>query len=128
MTASTPKKRLLHIALIAGGLLLLLVGYGVFYNIMGFGIPCMLHRMTGLECPGCGLTRAIAAVVRLDVAAAFGYNLLWPLYTVYFLWGSIAMAVAYVRRGERGYLPGKTWMHVIILSAVVAYGILRNFL
>lgn len=128
MTADTPKKRLLRIALMGGGLLVLLVGYGVFYNIMGFGIPCMLHEITGLECPGCGLTRAIAAVVRLDIAAAFGFNALWPLYAFYFLWGGIGMAVAYIKRGESGYLPGKIWMHAVILAGVVAYGLLRNIL
>ena len=126
MTASTLKKRWLHVALTACGLFLLLAGYGMFYNVTGLGIPCMLHRVTGLACPGCGLTRAIAAVVRLDLAAAFTYNLLWPLYAAYFLWGGIAMAIAYVKRGEIGYLPGKTWMHVVILSVTVAYGILRN--
>ena len=128
MTADTPKKRLLRVALIGGGLLALLAGYGVFYNVTGFGIPCMLHEVTGLECPGCGLTRAIAAVVRLDLAAAFGFNALWPLYAAYFLWGGIGMAMAYVKRGEVGYLPGKTWMHAVILTGVVGYGLLRNIL
>lgn len=128
MTADTPKKRLLRVALIGGGLLILLVGYGVFYNVTGFGIPCMLHEVTGLECPGCGLTRAIAAVVRLDLAAAFEFNALWPLYAAYFLWGGIGMAMAYVKRGEAGYLPGKTWMHAVILTGVVGYGLLRNIL
>lgn len=127
MPPDTPIKRLLRIVLISCGLAVLLIGYGLFYNITGFGIPCMLHQMTGLECPGCGLTRAIAAVVRLDFSAAFGFNLLWPLYAAYFLWGSIAMAVAYVKRGEVGYLPGQTWMHAVILAVVVGYGLLRNF-
>ena len=126
MKPDTPKKRLLRIILIGGGLLALLVGYGVFYNLTGYGIPCMLHKVTGLECPGCGLTRAIAAVVRLDLTAAFEFNALWPLYAAYFLWGGISMAVAYVKRGESGYLPGKTWMHAVILSMVILYGILRN--
>jgi hypothetical protein len=36
------------------------------------------------------------------------------------------MAAVYVKRGEAGYLPGKTWMHAVILGAVVGYGILRN--
>ena len=126
MTAAPPKKRLLRVILIACGLLVLLVGYGLFYNATGFGIPFMLHKTTGLECPGCGLTRAIAAVVRLDFAAAFDFNLLWPLYAAYFLWGSISMAAVYVKRGEAGVLPGKTWMHAILLALVVGYGILRN--
>jgi hypothetical protein len=38
------------------------------------------------------------------------------------------MAVAYVKRGESGYLPGKTWMHAVILAIVVGYGLIRNIL
>ena len=36
--------------------------------------PCPVHSMTGLDCPGCGTTRAVLALTRGDVAAAFGHN------------------------------------------------------
>lgn len=40
--------------------------------------PCLFHRVTGLNCPGCGGTRALSAMLRLDFATAFWYN---PLIT-----------------------------------------------
>lgn len=39
-----------------------------------FDLLCPFHAMTGLYCPLCGLMRAFAALWRLDVPAAFGYN------------------------------------------------------
>lgn len=112
---------LLWCAVLAAG-----IGYGVFCARTGMGIPCILHEVTGLECPGCGLTRAVLALARLDIAAAFGYNVLWPLVLGYFLWIGIGGSLAYVKRGELCYLPGKIRMHAAVLSVVVAYGILRN--
>lgn len=127
MTPITSQKRLGRVILIWCCVLGLGIGYGLFCVKTGMGIPCVLHEVTGLDCPGCGLSRAVLAIARLDIAAAFGFNLLWPLYAAYFLWGGIAMSAAYVKRGESCALPGKTWMHAVLLSVVVAYGILRNF-
>ena len=127
MTPTTPKTRLIRIIAVWCTVLLAGIGYGLFCAKTGLGIPCVFHQATGLDCPGCGMSRAVLALARLDFAAAFGYNLLWPLIVGYLLWVAIAGSVGYVKRGEIGYLPGKTWMHVVVLSAVVVYGVLRNF-
>lgn len=37
-------------------------------------IPCLFHKITGLYCPGCGITRMIQAIVRLEFVEAFWYN------------------------------------------------------
>ena len=128
MTPITPQKRLLRVILIWFAVLLAGIGYGLFCAKTGLGIPCVFHQVTGLDCPGCGMSRAVLALARLDIAAAFGYNLIWPLILGYLLWVAVAGSVGYVKRGEIGYLPGKVWMHAILLGVVVAYGIVRNFL
>ena len=45
----------------------------VFYLKYNIGIPCIFHELTGFYCPGCGLTRAIASIVKLDFYQAFRY-------------------------------------------------------
>ena len=35
---------------------------------------CLFHNLTGQECWGCGMTRALASVAYLDLEAAWGYN------------------------------------------------------
>ena len=46
---------------------------------LGISLPCIFYQITGLQCPGCGNTRAAMALLRLDFAAAFEYNLLFPI-------------------------------------------------
>jgi hypothetical protein len=35
---------------------------------------CLFRNLTGWECPGCGMTRAILCLLRGDLAAALHYN------------------------------------------------------
>ena len=127
MTSTTQRKRLIYTLAVWCAVLAAGIGYGLFCVKTGMGIPCVLHEVTGLECPGCGISRAILALARLDFAAAFGYNAVWPLIIGYLLWIGIGGSAAYIKRGELCYLPGKTWMHAVILSVVVVYGVVRNF-
>lgn len=38
---------------------------------------CMLRTLTGIPCPGCGMTRAVLSALRGDFRAAFAYHPLW---------------------------------------------------
>ncbi|UWX03841.1 DUF2752 domain-containing protein [Pseudoxanthomonas sp. NC8] len=52
--------------------------------------PCMFHAVTGLYCIGCGLTRALHALVHGDLAGAFSMNplgvLMLPLMALMVAW------------------------------------------
>ena len=39
---------------------------------------CGIKNLTGLPCPGCGLTHSFCSIGRGHIIAAFGYNLLGP--------------------------------------------------
>ena len=50
--------------------------------------PCVFQALFGIVCPGCGMTRAVLAALRLDLAAAFAYHPMvvsLPLLYLYFL-------------------------------------------
>jgi Protein of unknown function (DUF2752) len=40
---------------------------------------CQLHSITGLHCPGCGLTRSVHSILNGEFRQALAYNALWPL-------------------------------------------------
>ena len=48
--------------------------YLVFHLV---GIGCPIKFVSGISCPGCGMTRALAAVLRGDAASAFSFHPLW---------------------------------------------------
>jgi hypothetical protein len=37
-------------------------------------LPCPFHSITGVKCPGCGMTHACIALARGDIAMAWNYN------------------------------------------------------
>lgn len=55
-------------------------------------IGCVFRLMTGIPCPGCGMTRAWLAALRFDFAAALAYH---PLFWMV----PIAFVLAFVRDG-----------------------------
>jgi hypothetical protein len=46
-------------------------------DLPGF-VLCPFRAVTGLPCPGCGMTRAFCAIGHGDFASAFGFNVLAP--------------------------------------------------
>ncbi len=121
------KKRLLRV----GGVLLCLVGAGLAYlaliRWLGFGFPCIFFTVTGYQCPGCGLTRALSALAEPDVAAATRYNPLVWLYLAYGGWYGGWGTVRYLRGKEHPYWFGPGWIHWAVLAVILLFGVVRNF-
>ncbi len=90
-----------------------------------FGIPCLFHELTSLRCPGCGITRMVIAIVRLDFKTAFSCNP-FVFITGPFIIAYIAFyEIKYVISGSR---PAKKWdifIWIIFISSLI-YGVLRN--
>ncbi len=52
----------------------------VLYALLfALGITCPIKYVTGISCPGCGMSRACFSALRLDFEAAFSYHPLWIL-------------------------------------------------
>ncbi len=69
-------------------LLLTAVYIAILLVFWFFGIPCFFKEFLGVKCPGCGMSRAIFSVIRLDFSAAFSYHpMFWslPILYLYFL-------------------------------------------
>lgn len=113
-------KKKLIIALI---LFLLLIGYLILGNYFHIYIDCPIKKITGLYCPGCGVTRMLSSMLTLDFYQAFRYNPLLFINLPIILFLLIESIIA---KKEPLYnkIPTKVWVFVIII--LLSYGILRN--
>jgi hypothetical protein len=88
---------------------------------------CAFHAMTGLWCPGCGLTRGAFELLHGHVASALAYNVFTPLVLV-------AVMVAWIGwlRSSWGAPPPRVPTSVLraltltLPAMVLTYGALRN--
>ena len=78
MNLSHKKEKLLALTAYAGLL-------AVFYLL---NIPCLFQYFLRIPCPGCGMTRALLSLLRLDLRGAFHYHpMVWslPILGIYLL-------------------------------------------
>jgi len=82
--------------------------------------PCPLHALTGLNCPGCGATRAAHELTHGHVRTALHLNALFvlaiPGLVLTWLWRRSTMAAWSLK-------PVVWWL---LLGVVVVFGISRN--
>ena len=99
--------------------------YLIFFLCVGVGIPCVFREITGLKCPGCGISKMFVSLARLDFAAAFRHN------PVVFTTGPFLLAylatseIKYIRYGNRDMGKWEPFMWVE-LALLLVYGVLRN--
>lgn len=113
---------LLTVAIAVIALLLILAVRG------GVHMPCVLYELTGFRCPGCGNTRAVMALVNLDLRRAFSYNLLFLPELFYIGWVYVFCAVNYVKNKRFSYRTPAIAFDICILAALVAWTVIRNIL
>ena len=57
-----------------------IIAVALIYGLMQLaGITCPIRYLTGISCPGCGMTRAVISVLKGNFAASFHYHALWPV-------------------------------------------------
>jgi Protein of unknown function (DUF2752) len=87
---------------------------------------CPLMQLTGLACPGCGLTRGFHALFHGDVLTALDFNALLPVYVLIIGYFFISLTLLTARgRGLSFKLlqPGLLWG---FLALSIAFAVLRN--
>ena len=115
------KKTLIKYAIFLG----IGIAYLIFTLITGFGIPCIFNKITGLKCPGCGISRMFISLATFNIADAFKHNpflfITGPFVLIYLIFNDVKY-VKYANR-KMGKWEIFMWIELILL---IAYGILRN--
>ena len=83
----------------------------VLYLLIG---RCPVMWLFGVPCPGCGLTRACLAALRLDFSAAFGFH---PLF-----WLILPALFYLIHRRPLGLPGGRRFQRGLTILLALAFG------
>lgn len=107
-------------------LLLIGLSYGIFVRKTGFAIPCIFYRITGLQCPGCGVTRMCLALMRFDFVSAYHYNKLLFIISPVIVFIITQQIYRYIRFNDAKTTKVQTAILILLVVLLVIWGILRN--
>lgn len=103
--------------------LILLISYLYLGNKLNVYINCPIKEITGLYCPGCGITRMLQAILQLNFYQAFRHNPLLFISLPFFIFFTVE---GIITKKDPLYnkIPNKILITIIIIFII--YGILRN--
>ena len=101
--------------------------YFVFTSVTKIGIPCPFYYITGLQCPGCGISRMMLALARLDFTQALQYNPFIFLTLPILLFIIFYSDYLYIKTGN-GSLGKWNFLMVAELAGLLIFGVVRNIL
>lgn len=116
-------KRNLKYAIMAISVFLI---YYILNKKFRFSIPCIFYKITGLYCPGCGITRLLFALVNLEFYEAFKYNPWIFILIVLALFYLICKLFIFLKFKKIIKIPNYVYIILIIISII--FGIFRNIL
>lgn len=119
------KKRLLKVFSVNIILLLLFLGYYYLNKYFYIGIPCLFYKITNFKCPGCGVTRMLFSLLKLDFKSAFFYNPVVFILLPFIIFSIIYQEYIYITK-RKSKLNVPKYVYYVIIIVLVLFGILRN--
>lgn len=97
-----------------------ILGVFTYFSDPTYGpiIPCIFNKITGLYCPGCGMTRAVHSILRFNFYQALRFNALIFIMPLFFMFYYYLNSNRYIKLAKA----------ILILMIIIAmgYGIIRN--
>ena len=82
-------------------------------------MPCLLRTFTGYYCPGCGGTRAVYALFRLQLWRSFCYHPMVPYAAAVYVWFMLSHTIEKLSRHKlrigMKWNPAWLWAALVIL-------------
>lgn len=96
---------------------LIVTGFILLYVLISniWGGVCIFSKLTGIPCPGCGMSRAVVALLQFRFAEAFGYHLM--------VWSLPFLYLCYLTDGK--LFKKKAWN--ILFYVLIGVGFLVNW-
>lgn len=102
------------------------LAYGAFVQYTGWGIPCPVFSLTGLRCPGCGVTHMCMALLKLDLGAAFAAHPVLFVQLPFLTWILVRNTIRYVLEGQWQLTKTESAVIYICIALLLVFSIVRN--
>ena len=104
--------------------ILLCTSFFFLYTKINILIPCVFYELTGLYCPGCGITRCLIAIIKLEFVQAFRYNMLAFILLPLFIFIAIKKYYCWILNKQCSLFSNR--FYIVLAIITVLFGILRN--
>ncbi|MCQ2401973.1 MAG: DUF2752 domain-containing protein [Lachnospiraceae bacterium] len=121
MTESTRKNRVFKTA---AALVIAGAAYLIFVKLTGMAIPCLFHLVTGLKCPGCGITTVFCELASFEFKKAFSANAFLFVTSPFIVFELFYSAWLYIKGKKNPAVNEK--LLIIYLILLLAWGVIRN--
>ncbi len=113
-------KRVVKAGIAAVFCMVLLVSY--FYDPVYYKITdCAFKEMSGLSCPGCGLSRSFHSVANMHMSDAFGFHLLGPVFFLILLAVIILYSYEAISGNIIKIVANKVLARIFVISIFVSW-------
>lgn len=86
---------------------------------------CVFRRLTGLPCPGCGLTRSWVMLAHGDIARAFAFNVVGPVLFAVTVVALVVGGWAVISGRRPAARRALGWAAAVLVVLWLGYGTLR---
>lgn len=121
------RKRLFILGLSLVAFIVFVKIYYLLFIDYGIVIPCFFRKITGFYCPGCGVTRMLYSLVKLNFYQAFRYNPLIFLAMPFIIFCILDRLIKWLKnRNDYFYtkINNRIWIMLVVITLL--FGLLRN--
>ena len=92
------------------------------------GYVCDFYSFTGLYCPGCGGSRAVISLFKLDIISSVKYNIAVPFGIFVYVYYNVRGIIAAVKKDREYFNKEKYMLCVAAVIILILNCIIKNLL
>lgn len=104
----------------------ILILYGLFVSKTDIGVPCFFNTITGLQCPGCGVTHMCIALMQGDIRSAWQSNAMLCILSPVLLFIIADYFLRYIRIGRWQILKWQSITLYGMIGLLLLFFVYRN--